>query len=61
MPKASVPAVTVVVPVIVLAPLSVVVPVPFYLQVVQRVLGAGGSVVYVMPEVKPLRSAFSNL
>lgn len=39
----------------------VVVPVPFYLQVVQRVLGAGESVVYVMPEAQALRSAFANL
>ena len=39
----------------------VVVPVPFYLQVVQRVLGAGPSVVYVMPEATPLRGAFANL
>jgi hypothetical protein len=39
----------------------VVVPVPFYLQVVQRVLGAGRSVVYVMPEARPLRATFAEL
>jgi hypothetical protein len=37
----------------------VVVPVPFYEQVVQRVLGSGASVVYVMPELRPMRSLFS--
>jgi hypothetical protein len=37
----------------------VVVPVPFYLQVVLRVLGTGASVVYVMPEAKPLQAAFN--
>jgi hypothetical protein len=36
----------------------VVVPVPFYEQVVERVLGQGRSVVYVMPETLPLRAVF---
>lgn len=36
----------------------VVVPVPFYTQVVERVLGQGRSVVYVMPEAGPLRALF---
>lgn len=38
----------------------VVVPVPFYEQVVQPVLGTGVSVVYVMPETRALRSVFSE-
>lgn len=36
----------------------VVVPVAFYLHVVERVLGAGHSVVYVMPERSPLPAVF---
>lgn len=36
----------------------VVVPVAFYLQVVERVLGHSRGVVYVMPETAPLRSVF---
>lgn len=36
----------------------VVVPVAFYTQVVDRVLGHGRSVVYVMPEVMPLQKVF---
>ena len=39
----------------------VVVPVEFYREVVERVIGAGGSVVYVMPEVSPLRAVFHAL
>lgn len=36
----------------------VVVPVPFYQQVVERVLGTRSSVVYVMPETAPLHTVF---
>jgi len=36
----------------------VVVPVAFYQQVVDRVLGHGRSVVYVMPEMAPLQKVF---
>lgn len=36
----------------------VVVPVPFYLHVVEQVLGKGHSVVYVMPESAPLQKVF---
>ena len=36
----------------------VVVPVPFYTQVVERVLGKSRSVVYVMPEQGPLQAVF---
>lgn len=39
----------------------VVVPVPFYTQVVERVLGRGRSVVYVMPERGPLQAVFHAL
>ena len=39
----------------------VVVPVPFYTGVVQRVLGAQRSVVYVMPEAGPLRAWLENV
>ena len=39
----------------------VVVPVAFYEQVVERVLGRSRSVVYVMPETRPLRSVFHAL
>ncbi|WP_222622797.1 L,D-transpeptidase [Ramlibacter cellulosilyticus] len=39
----------------------VVVPVPFYTQVVQRVLGQGRSVVYVMPENMPVQQVFNAL
>ncbi|RYF13929.1 MAG: L,D-transpeptidase [Comamonadaceae bacterium] len=39
----------------------VVVPVPFYTGVVERVLGAGRSVVYVMPEVRPLHALFERV
>lgn len=39
----------------------VVVPVPFYTGVVQRVLGARRSVVYVMPEAGPLRTLFGRV
>ena len=39
----------------------VVVPVAFYRDVVESVLGTVGSVVYVMPEVSPLRSVFHAL
>lgn len=39
----------------------VVVPVSFYKEVVQRVLGQSASVVYVMPETKRLRAVFSDL
>jgi hypothetical protein len=37
----------------------VVVPVQFYEQVVQSVLGRSRSVVYVMPEAGPLRAVFA--
>lgn len=36
----------------------VVVPVPFYTQVVERVLGQARSVVYVMPETGPVQALF---
>lgn len=39
----------------------VVVPVPFYTQVVQQVLGQGRSVVYVMPETMPVQQVFNAL
>ena len=39
----------------------VVVPVAFYNQVVERVLGQGRSVVYVMPETAPLQQVFHGL
>lgn len=39
----------------------VVVPVPFYTQVVQKVLGEGRSVVYVMPESMPLQRMLESL
>ncbi len=39
----------------------VVVPVAFYQQVVERVLGQSRSVVYVMPEDAPLRAVFKAL
>lgn len=39
----------------------VVVPVAFYQQVVERVLGRSRSVVYVMPEAAPLRAVFHAL
>ena len=39
----------------------VVVPVAFYREVVEPVLGSGRSVVYVMPEVSPLRAVFHAL
>lgn len=39
----------------------VVVPVAFYLQVVEQVLGKGRSVVYVMPETGPLQAFFHGL
>jgi hypothetical protein len=39
----------------------VVVPVAFYTQVVQRVLGTSRSVVYVMPEARPLHTVFNAL
>jgi primosomal protein N' len=39
----------------------VVVPVPFYQQVVERVLGKSRSVVYVMPETRPLQAMFQAL
>ena len=39
----------------------VVVPVAFYQQVVERVLGRSRSVVYVLPEAKPLRTVFNAL
>jgi hypothetical protein len=39
----------------------VVVPVDFYLQVVERVLGRAPSVVYVLPEAQPLRQVFGEL
>jgi hypothetical protein len=39
----------------------VVVPVAFYENVVQRVLGDARGVVYVMPEAQPLRSVFHAL
>jgi hypothetical protein len=39
----------------------VVVPVPFYTQVVERVLGRGKSVVYVMPESEPVQHVFHAL
>lgn len=39
----------------------VVVPVAFYTQVVDRVLGQGRSVVYVMPEQGPLQAVFHAL
>jgi hypothetical protein len=39
----------------------VVVPVPFYLQVVEPVLGSSRSVVYVMPEAGPLEAVFQAL
>jgi hypothetical protein len=38
----------------------VVVPVAFYRHVVERVLGAGRSVVYVMPERSPLPAVFGQ-
>jgi len=39
----------------------VVAPVPFYQQVVERVLGQGRSVVYVLPEHSPLQRVFHAL
>jgi hypothetical protein len=39
----------------------VVVPVPFYEQVVQKVLGTGASVVYVLPESGELQHLLRNL
>ena len=39
----------------------VVVPVAFYQQVVERVLGKSRSVVYVLPEAQPLRNFFGEL
>lgn len=39
----------------------VVVPVAFYKDVVERVLGTQRSVVYVMPETTPLRAVFGTL
>lgn len=39
----------------------VVVPVAFYLEVVEPVLGAGRSVVYVLPEAAPARQHFAGL
>lgn len=39
----------------------VVVPVPFYEKVVQRVLGASRGVVYVLPEMRPAGELFSAL
>lgn len=39
----------------------VVVPVAFYEQVVERVLGHGRSVVYVLPETRPLHALFEAL
>ncbi|MCC2633281.1 MAG: hypothetical protein K0S48_1167 [Ramlibacter sp.] len=39
----------------------VVVPVAFYLQVVEQVLGRSPSVVYVLPEASPLRKVFHEL
>lgn len=39
----------------------VVVPVAFYTQVVERVLGQGHGVVYVMPEGMPLQQVFGAL
>lgn len=39
----------------------VVVPVAFYQQVVQRVLGAGASVVYVLPETRSVQSYLEAL
>jgi hypothetical protein len=39
----------------------VVVPVAFYEDVVERVLGGARSVVYVMPESRPLRAMLSEL
>ena len=39
----------------------VVVPVAFYQQVVERVLGRTRSVVYVLPEARPLRAVFQAL
>jgi hypothetical protein len=39
----------------------VVVPVDFYQQVVERVLGRVRSVVYVLPEAQPLRNVFGDL
>lgn len=39
----------------------VIVPVPFYTQVVERVLGQTRSVVYVMPEAGPLQAVFSAM
>jgi hypothetical protein len=38
----------------------VVVPVAFYQQVVERVLGRSPSVVYVLPESRPLRAVFQD-
>lgn len=38
----------------------VVVPVPFYTQVVEKVLGRARSVVYVMPESAPLHTLFGG-
>jgi hypothetical protein len=38
----------------------VVVPVAFYQQVVEKVLGAHRSVVYVMPETRPVRALFES-
>jgi hypothetical protein len=37
----------------------VVVPVAFYRDVVEKVLGAGRSVVYVLPETRPVQSLFA--
>jgi hypothetical protein len=39
----------------------VVVPADFYDRVIERVLGAGRSVVYVMPEARALRDTFRDL
>jgi hypothetical protein len=39
----------------------VVVPVAFYQEVVERVLGKSHSVVYVLPEARPLRNVFHAL
>ena len=39
----------------------VIAPVAFYEQVVQPVLGAARSVVYVLPETRPLREVFATL
>jgi hypothetical protein len=39
----------------------VIVPVAFYTDVVQRVLGRGRSVVYVLPETRPLKELFTSM